>query len=183
LDCVYILTAIGTATLEPLLWEILTPAIIRQIILVGTAGMPPGGSISIGHAMAIDRAYLAGTSLDFENIVQPLNPAWDIPTTLPRAISASTDFFYGFSPRLATGKYPLASGHLARRYNELIGKVDLIEMEVAPFYCFCEEFGDAELRYLAIKSPANVIGDLTSQTQNSLAALEACMREAWKLLD
>jgi len=37
-----ILTGIGTGSIEPLMWEILQPRIIRRIILIGTAGLMSG---------------------------------------------------------------------------------------------------------------------------------------------
>jgi hypothetical protein len=178
-----ILSGMGTGCVEPLMWEILRPTVIRQIVLVGTAGRFSRSRIPIGRPCAIDRAYLAGTALDGRGIRQPLKPAWDMPRDLQTASSVSTDFFYGFSPRLLDGDYPSLGPRFMRSYCDHARKTDLIDMEVAPFYYFCRAFAPrCDLQYLAIKAAANTLGELAEQTKNSPAAIDSCVGVALNLL-
>ena len=179
-----ICTGIGTGCLEPLMWEILQPAIIDEIILVGTAAASPTSPALLGQPYVIRAAYLAGTGLDGENLPQPLTPRYPGLENHPQATSASTDFFYGFAPRIQTGAYPFHAGRLAAAYRQMIEhKIDLIEMEVAQFYAFCAAFHRTPSRFLAFKGVSNRLGVESEQVPNSHQAITASLQLARNLLE
>lgn len=181
-DFTLVLSGIGTGCVEPLMWELLGTKVIEEIMLIGTAGKMPGASIPIGQACAISEAFLAGTGLDQEGIVEPLKPRWELPADIPTASSVSTDFFYGFSPRVMAGEYPFDQGHLRERYQEHIRRgTQLVEMEVAQFYAFCDRFGGPTLRYLAIKGASNDLGNDARQVAESKGVIARCMELAKQL--
>jgi hypothetical protein len=179
-----ILTGIGTGCLEPALWEILRPKIVEQIILVGTAGVMPGAVVDQGKPYFIDRAWPAGTGIDALAVELPLRPRWKGEPTTPTASSVSTDFYYGFGPKLGTDEYPLPHGPLNDLYSTHVRwGTQLVEMEVAQFYFFCELFGGECLEYAAVKAPANSVSDVAEQSANSPAALVAAVGAAVRMLD
>lgn len=179
-----ILCGIGTGALEPLLWEILRPGEVERIVLVGTAGSMPGAAVEAGRPYLVEQAWPAGTGIDALISTPPLRPRWPAGSTLAPASSASTDFYYGFGPKLLNGEYPLPPGPLHDRYEEMITRsVALVEMEVAQFYFFCERFGNDRLRYVAIKAPANVVGDAEQHLTNSLATLSRVVNAGISLLN
>ena len=179
-----VLSGMGTGCVEPLIWEMTRPKVVRELVLIGTAGKMPGAAAPLGEPHVIDRAYLAGTGLDGENLVEPLLPRWDKPLgSIPSASSVSTDFFYGFAPRILTGGYPLAGGRLRALYEKYSNTVDLIDMEVGPFYAFCAAFGDESLRYIAIKGPSNVLGADEQQIAETPAVLKRCWETARVVLE
>lgn len=178
-----ILSGMGTGCVEPLVWEITQPGVVRRIVLVGTAGKMPAARVDPGSPHAVTEAFLAGTGLDGENIAQPLRPRWELPNEIATASSVSTDFFYGFAPRLLDGGYPLADGDLRRKYEEHVRRgTQLVEMEVAAFYCFCERFGDGDLRYVAVKGASNELGADSQQLANSGGVIDSCFRVAQQLM-
>lgn len=182
-DCTLILCGIGTGCLEPLLWEITRPGIVREIILIGTAGKMPLADIKLGQPHAITQAFLAGTGLDGESLSEPLTPRWELPPSIPTASSVSTDFFYGFAPRILAESYPFAQGNLRKSYEHHLERgTHLVEMEVAQFYAFCNTFGDKELRYLALKGASNELGDDGQQLAESSGVIARCMALAKRLL-
>jgi hypothetical protein len=182
-DFTLVLSGIGTGCVEPLMWELLRAKVIEEIILIGTAGKMPGASIPIGQPCAISDAFLGGTGLDQEGVSEPLKPRWELPAGIPTASSVSTDFFYGFSPRVMAGEYPFGRGHLRERYREHVRRgTQFVEMEVAQFYAFCDRFGHAELRYLAIKGASNELGDDAQQIAESASVIARCMEVATRLL-
>lgn len=167
-----VLSGIGTGALEPLLWEILRPGQVERIVLVGTAGSMPGAAIEAGRPHLIEEAWPAGTGIDALVSAPPLRPRWPAASTLPSTSSASTDFYYAFGPKLLDGEYPLPPGPLHDRYREMISRnVALVEMEVAQFYFFCERFGNDRLGYVAVKAPANAVGDAAQHLASSSATL------------
>jgi len=183
-DVLIVWTGIGTGTIEPLLWEIFQPGVIEQIVLVGTAGRMAESGAALGRAYIVDQAFLAGTGLDGENLPQPLRPRWPgLPDGHATASSVSTDFFYGFGPRLMTGDYPFASGALKRAFEEHTRrKTDLVEMEVAQFYAFCAAFPDAPSHFIAIKGVSNTVEVHGEQVENSRDAIAETLRMARGLL-
>ncbi|MHB8736189.1 MAG: hypothetical protein ACYC6M_12885, partial [Terriglobales bacterium] len=93
-------TGIGTGCLEPLLFEIYMPFIVRNIILIGTAGAV-SSIIPDGQAFCIKKAYSRACAVRTKNPEVPLFPHWKPP--LPEdlqedaATIVSTDYYYGFS--------------------------------------------------------------------------------------
>jgi len=182
-DFCLILSGIGTGCLEPLLFEVLRANIVRKIVLVGTAGSMPGSQVAQGEAYLVDRAWPAGTGIDAEASELPLVPRWDLPATASKASSASSDFYYRFAPAIVQGTYPIHHGALKKLYEEHVRRgTELVEMEVAQFYFFCQNFGAADLQYLAVKAIANVVGREDEQSVNSQAALIRTLATAFKLL-
>ncbi|HZK82920.1 MAG TPA: hypothetical protein VFC46_17690 [Humisphaera sp.] len=178
-----ILTGIGTGCLEPALWEILQPGIVRRIVLVGTAGIMPGVRVEIGQPYVVDRAWPAGTGIDALATDLPLRPRWNVKAGTLVASSVSTDFYYGFGPKLITADYPIPPGPLHQLYEmHTRQETQLVEMEVAQFYFFCERFGDADMRYAAIKAPANSVSDVDEQLSNSPTALVQAVVAAVEML-
>ncbi len=179
----FITSAIGTGCLEPLLWEILRPNKIRRIILVGTAGAMGQSRVKPTHSYVVTKAWLAGTPLDVD-VPQPLKPRWPNLRRWPAASSVSTDFFYGFSPLIAAGKYPLAGKRLLAHFKKHLAlKTELVEMEVAQFYAFCQAFGRKNLQYAAVKGVSNILGDEGNQVPNSLAAIVRTLKIAQEMLN
>lgn len=191
-DFTLVWTGIGTGSLEPLMWEVLTTGRIRRFVLVGTAGALPRSKAKLGSVYAIDRAYSAATALD-HNIQRPLRPAMDIPTTLQRSSSVSTDAYYGFS-KLSLEKekdgqnppdrphYP-ADRRLRKALKAHFSKNALVEMEVAQFYHFCQRFPPSSHRqYLALKVPVNPVDSFEQQTQNTAIALQRVFEAALRVL-
>ena len=153
------------------------------MILIGTAGKMPNASVEIGQPYAVIEAFLAGTGLDSELLDEPLTPRWPLPPTIPTASSVSTDFFYGFGPRLLTGEYPFTHGALRERYCDHKRRgTSLVEMEVAQFYAFCHTFGGGRLQYLAIKGVSNELGDDVRQIAESRTVITRCMEMARRLM-
>jgi hypothetical protein len=179
-----VLSGMGTGCVEPLIWELTRPGIVREIVLAGTAGKMPGTRVPIGQPHEVSEAFAVGTALDGERISLPVKPRWARPTGLSSARSVSTDFFYGFAPRIQAGDYPLQGGSLAAGYAEHWARgTPLIDMEVAAFYCFCERFGDAGLQYLAIKVPSNELGADAQQIEETPQFMPRCIRAALKALE
>ena len=176
-------TGIGTGCIEPLLWELFAPGVIERLILVGTAGRLPESPTAVGHAYLVNEAWLAGTGLDGEDLPQPLTPRWPGMERFALASTVSTDFFYGFGPRLTTGGYPFATGRLRHAYDEAIRrKTGLVEMEVAQFYAFCAAFPHAPARFVAAKGVANTVEMHGEQVANSRDAIADTLRLARQLL-
>ena len=126
---------------------------------------------------------LAGTGLDGENLVEPLTPRWASASHLPPvASSVSTDFFYGFGPRILDGGYPFASGRLRAAYEKYANMVDLVDMEVAPFYAFCAAFGDEGLSFGRSRERRMNWGRMRSRLRETPAVLERCWNAARKVL-
>ncbi len=180
---VLIWTGIGTGCLEPLLWEIFQPGIINKIVLIGTAGRMPDSLAAPGQVYLVDQAFLAGTGLDGEQLAEPLHPRWPQPRRFAETSSVSTDFYYGFSPKIESGEYPLASGRLRSAYS-LHRKhgTNLVEMEVGPFYAFCAVLPNAPARFIAAKVVSNTVGDEGNQVPNSAQALKLAVAAAKALL-
>ncbi|HNX05660.1 MAG TPA: hypothetical protein PKI32_09165, partial [Opitutales bacterium] len=65
-DFTLILAGIGTGSLEPLLWEILRPGIVKKIVLIGTAGAVTAKAPALGTALPISQAWSCGGGIDGE---------------------------------------------------------------------------------------------------------------------
>jgi len=181
-DFLLMLSGIGTGCLEPLLYEVLRPRIVRSIVLVGTAGMMPTGKAVLGEASVVDRAWPAATGIDGEVAELPLAPRWQPSQGERTASIVSTDFYYGFAPAILEGKYP-ARGRLKALFEEHRQRgTDLVDMEVAQFYFFCRNYGDDALQYLAVKAAANALGGGEQQMIHTGAALRNCLATAFRLL-
>jgi hypothetical protein len=178
-----ILSGIGTGCLEPLLFEILRPAVIQKIVLIGTAGSMAGADVEAGQAYLIDPAWPAGTGIDSEVQQLPLHPRWKLPRGLKRASGVSTDFYYGFSPAILSGNYPTKGHRLRGLFEEHQRRgTELVDMEVAQFYYFCMCFGRSTLEYAAVKAPANAVGSQGQQLSYTLRAIGSCLTTAFRLL-
>jgi hypothetical protein len=177
-------SGIGTGCVEPLLWELLTPGIVKQIALVGTAGRWSMSRTVHGRAYLISKAHFAGTALDGWRVAKPVAPRWPKLASFTGATASivSTDFFYGFSELLITAKYPGATPRMVKRYRQMRHRTDLIDMEVAQFYYFCHKFGRGNVRFVAVKGPANVLGESDEQIEHSRGVLVECLRLANRML-
>jgi hypothetical protein len=188
-------TGIGTGCLEPLLYEIVAQSdSIKTLILIGTAGwLAAGDSDGVEAyeaqdgsptAYLLNEAYLGRTALSslgsFHLKHGPSSAhrrSWSDGTRcVPRfpsqvedlATILSTDFYYDLD--------------WVREKAEYHG-ADLIDMEVAQFYCLCELFAkNKDLNYVAIKGAANSPGNGSQQLLNSRAVLDACTRRALGLM-
>jgi hypothetical protein len=176
-------TGMGTGCLEPLLWEILSPGVIKKLLLVGSAGRLPNSRAPIGEARIITEAYAGGTSLDAESADQPIRPRFALPAKCPPTSIVSTDFYYGFTGRTLTGKYPAAGAALRASVEKHLSTRDLVDMETAQFYHFCDRFDrTGRLQYLAIKGAANPIDWQMAQLGESAPLLSKCFRRAWEMV-
>lgn len=172
-------TGIGTGCLEPLLWELLAPRVVEEIILFGTAGRLPGSGVELGRAYAVAEAYFGGTAFDADAGGRPAYPRYPLPPGYPTASAVSTDFYYGFSPKALSGEYPAAGESLRRAVQTHLHARDLVEMETAPFYRLCERFDPTgRLRFLSIKGAANDMARPHEQLDRSQATLVNCLRAA-----
>lgn len=181
-DRTLIWTGIGTGCLEPLLWEIFQPGVIRDIMLIGTAGRLPACGKPVGVAHAATTAYSGCTSIDDVAGLNPLAPRYVVPSNVPACSVVSTDFYYGFSKRVMDGSYA-ASPSLRTAVQRHLHTRDLVDMETAQFYYFCQTLGQPTLRYLAIRAAANDIASQQEQLTHTPAALLACLTLAVQLQD
>ncbi len=182
-DFTLIWTGIGTGCLEPLLWEIFIPQIIRKIILIGTAGKLPNSKAKTGKVYFIEKAYSGATALDEDNIPQPLKPRFESLCRLEGASSVSSDFYYGFSEDSLNGRYPANEQKLINALNKHLYKRDLVEMEVAQFYYFCQKFDQTrKLEFLALKGAANTVGKFEEQVAHSALIIKNSLEAALLLL-
>lgn len=176
-------TGIGTGCLEPLMFEILEPRIVRRIVLIGTAGAISNRT-ALGQGCVITEAFLGCTGISIRLGVK-LVPRWNagLPD-LPSATIVSTDYYYGFS-RLRS---PLvkalqdADVKLKGVMGSALDAVDLVDMEVAQFYHFCRVLGGNPLEYVALKGAANPITDVSEQVVHSESLLVSLSHKAREIL-
>jgi hypothetical protein len=182
-DLLIVLGGIGTGPLEPLLFEILRAAVIREIVLVGTAGAMPDSNVGTGNAYFIDEAWAAATALDSDESKWPLSPKWDHSPRSETATTVSSDFYYGFSPLVVFGGYPLHSTQLKVLFERYLAMgTDLVDMEVAQFFLFCANFSSTPLQYAAVKGVSNHVGDENPEEYRVRDALRASLALAFNLL-
>jgi len=165
-------TGIGTGCLEPLLWEVLKPGLVQQLVLIGTAGRHPGSQTALGQAYFIDRATPWFSAVDTFYDQQPFRPRWrqPLPPGLLTASTTSTDFYYDLPAQRGGSRFAPP-------------KTELVEMECAQFYLLCSSYSSGiDLSFAAIKGPANDLGRGHVQVTNSLDALCACWKQALALL-
>ncbi len=180
-------TGIGTGCLEPLLYEILDIPTLQRILLMGTAGATDYGKLTLmkgrAYAMAAASPFAAGVT-PVSN--EPLAPVWNqpLPADVQTATIVSTDYYYGYSPKTDARTLKLIANdvNLARGRAETLPQVQLVDMETAQFYHFCRLLGLPGLQYIAIKGPANIVGDFGEQNLHSGAVLEASLQIATRLL-
>jgi hypothetical protein len=181
-DLLIIWTGIGTGCLEPLLWEILRPRVIEQLILVGTAGRMPDATTEVGQVYIVDQAWLAGTGLDRENITIPLRPRWPNLGGSPLASCVSTDFFYGFAPPNPERPYFLNTARLLADFDEHVRrKTGLVDMETAQFYALCRAFAQDDCQFIAVKGASNTVGQLGEQVPSTPGVLTKSLELALRL--
>jgi hypothetical protein len=150
-------TGIGTGCLEPLLWEVIAPGIVERMVLIGSAGRLPNSRVAIGEPSCISAAYSGGTSLDEELADQPSRPRFALPAGAATASIVSTDYYYGFTDRALVGSYPAAGAGLRRAVGKFLPACDLVDMESAQFYHFCNRFDrTGKLQYLQRNQRADV---------------------------
>lgn len=182
-------TGFGTGCLEPLLYELLKPTsehetVIRQIILIGTAGRLANDRQISRHpkAYCIDKAYFGPTGLQAFQPGDCVRPSHDGILSLPTAAIISTDAFYLF-----TDPKDVLDAVLRQKLQKYWTECALIDMEVAQFYYLCErfsrQFGPSSLSYVAIKSPSNDVGNAEQQIRDSQAALDLCIQSALELMN
>jgi hypothetical protein len=176
-------TGIGTGCLEPLLFEVLEPAIIQRIVLIGTAGAL-NNLRQPGQPHLINDAFLGCTGITLRED-RPLHSRWhsDI-AALPSASIISTDYYYGFS-RMGS---PLvkalqeADARLVDVFTKACNQADLVDMETAQFYHLCRVLGGDSLQFVALKGSSNPITDFSLQTLHSQQLLARLCQEAVALL-
>jgi hypothetical protein len=175
-------TGIGTGCLEPLLWEMILPGIVERIVLIGSAGRLPNSRADVGEPRWISEAYSGGTSLDGELADRPVRPRFAVADGETASI-VSTDYYYGFTDRSLDASYPAAGAGLRSAVEKFLPVCDLVDMETAQFYHFCERFDrTGRLQYVAIKGAANDIGSQMSQLAESEPLLGKCFRRAWEII-
>jgi nucleoside phosphorylase len=183
-DFTLILSGIGTGSLEPLLWEIISPGVIKKIVLIGTAGAVTPRAPEIGASAFISEAWPCGTSLDAEVGMNPLRPHWNAVLNGVTCTLASTDYFYGYSDRILDGSFRACQGPFKERYKTIRDKADMIDMEVVGFYYFCPFFDKTgELEYIAIKGSSNALGKGEEMNQYAAAVMDDCGRRALEMLE
>jgi hypothetical protein len=174
-----ILASIGTGSLEPLLFELLSLGCVERIVLVGTAGSLGPRRLPLGAAYPIAEAWLSGTGLDREVLDQPLRPHWPLMPSGPVAALVSSDFYYGFSPSQRPGDYRQRLPALSRDFARLSAITDLVDMEVAQFYALCRLIPEQPgLRYLAIKGASNSVENHAEQNAHAPSVLLHCLQKA-----
>lgn len=173
-------SGMGTGCIEPLIWELAHAQPIRRIILVGTAGTMPACRLPPGTPYAIAAARGVGTGLQAIGLAQSFVPRWHFPANIPTASTVSTEFYYGFSRTVLDPSHPMHRTDLPRLFAE--SREDLVDMEVASFYAFCQMLLPPDSHYLAIKSPANPAGVGAEHLENTPSALESSLELAAKLL-
>jgi hypothetical protein len=182
-DFTLILAGIGTGTLEPLLWEILAPNVIRKIVLIGTAGAVGADAHTMGGALPIGEAYSCGTGIDTEVGLEPLRPRWNLPAGTRMCSIASSDFFYGYSDRVLDGSFKACQGPFKARYLQIRDRAALIDMEVAGFYYFCPRFDSTgKLEFVAVKGSSNALGKGEEMNRFAVMVMDDCARQAMELL-
>ncbi len=173
-----IFSGMGTACVEPLLWEMRSR--VTRLVLLGTAGSMPRGKAPAGAAYIITTARAAGTGMDAIGLPGVHRPRWNVPTDLPAASIVSTDFYYGFTAGVGQSSHPLHRTSLPKMFAE--STEDLVDMEVAAFYGLCVRIMPISTQYVAIKSPANPAGIGDEHLGNTPRALSLCIDIARRLL-
>jgi hypothetical protein len=195
-------SGIGTGCLEPLLYETLViepnPA-IREIVLVGTAGvLPPQRSVVHGRAYLIDEAYLGGSALTIPEhdlrllrageSIRPLTPRLgtmdriDVIEGLETGSVVSSDYYYGFSEDPRSDVLRDRDEHLREAVESAWNKLHMVDMETAQFYYLCDSMGSDRLSYAAVRGPANTVGKFHEQASFSLQVLRSSLEVAFRLL-
>jgi hypothetical protein len=183
-DFTLILGGIGTGTLEPLLWEILSPCVIKKIVLIGTAGGVTERAPEKGKAMTISEAWPCGTSLDAEVGMNPVRPRWRGKVCSASCTIASSDYFYGYSDRVLDGTFTACQGAFKERYKTIRDRADMIDMEVAGFYYFCPFFDrTGELEFVAVKGSSNGLGLGGEMNAYAGEVMDDCARQAMEMLE
>ena len=179
-----ILAGIGTGTLEPLLWEILTPSVIHKIVLIGTAGAVSPDAPTTGSALPVGEAYSCGTGIDGEMGLEPLKPRWEFPEGTKTCSIASSDFFYGYSDRVLDGSFKACQGPFREKYLKIRDRAALVDMEVAPFYYFCPRFDPTgTIEYVAVKGSSNALGKGAEMNMHARTVLGNCVHRALLMLE
>jgi hypothetical protein len=165
-------TGIGTGCIEPLLVEVLrAEPDISRLLLVGTAGrirVVDGEAAEL--AFAIRQAYMGPTAFSAMGVFGPFEPTLYVDA--PAATIVSTDLYYLFDG-CRVGEWP--NSHQCRDAWE---EATLVDMEVAQFLYLCDVLRGGNLKYAAIKGPANCFGVHGEQTKNSRRVIVRCMELA-----
>lgn len=173
-------SGMGTASVEPLLWELSLTRKISRMLLVGTAGAMPNGHATPGTAYVLTHARAAGSGLDAIGLRDAFAANWPTPANTSTATVVSTDFYYGFSKTVLASRHPLNATALPLLFQS--ATEDLVDMETAPFYALSHLLFPPGVQYLSIKSPANPAGISHPHLDATPAALEACLKLAATLL-
>jgi hypothetical protein len=180
-DLTVIWTGIGTGCLEPLLFEILRPRSVRRICLVGSAGTIREPSCPPGTPCWIESAYSLGMSIDRWVGESALYPRWAQPLahSLLRTTIVSTDFYYITSPAGLERFAHRLPPDFADRYRERLKTCELIDMETAAYFFFCDLFGDETLEeYVAVKGASNSVEHQEEQVTHSARVVQQSLRAA-----
>jgi uncharacterized membrane protein SirB2 len=179
-------SGMGTGCLEPLLYELSGALIIKNLVLIGTAGATSTDRINLGELYIVEEAFLGGTAVHLaENL--PFKPRFGedllAGTNLGRANLVSTDYYYGFSQNVNTAHLRLADQTLKSAVDTLLVLVGLVDMETAQFYYFCETlFPKDGLNYVSLKGAANSLTDQALQTTHSFEILRKALVGSFVLL-
>ena len=180
-------SGMGTACVEPLLYELRSASFIRNIVLIGTAGATSTKRVRLGEVYIAKPAFLAGTAVKTLIQTLPLVPRFPkimLAKTNLRTVSiASTDYYYGFSTDADSETLRAEDLSLRQAVNILFNSVDLIDMETAQFYYFCQAlFHHGSLSYVSLKGAANFLAGQALQTTHSLEILRKAIAASFLLL-
>ena len=179
-------TGIGTGCLEPFLFEVLDSGVVRRIVLVGTAGATAAGQKSLRRG----ESYVVSSATVFADGVQPRSAApctfrWSPPPlNRPSATVVSTDYYYGFSARQDPKSIRLRAQdrQLSAGFQHITNRTELVDMETGQFYHLCHCLAPETLEYIAVRGPANILGESAGQTEFSPRVLQHAVKTAFELL-
>jgi purine-nucleoside phosphorylase len=177
-------TGIGSGCVEPMMWEVLgKDSPIKEVVLVGTAGLIGNDPKLCGKVYAVTNAYACATGVQPDQ--QPCKASWkDLPANIPHRSSLSTDQYYGFykTTQPLGLKLQAKQKNLRDAIKNYWRKGRLLEMEVAQFYFLCKELGQKGLKYIALKGVSNLDGKHETQTIMSQQILHESVATGLKLM-
>ncbi len=186
-DFSLIWSGMGTGCLEPLLYELHEASIIETIVLIGTAGATSTEKVKLGELYIAEEAFLGATAIKLSSDMAPFRPEFSKDSLaqidLKAASIASTDYYYGFSRNKSSQGLRSADQVLETAVATLLDKVDLVDMETAQFYYFCQAlFRHGSLSYVSLKGAANFLVGQSLQTTHSLEILRKAIAASFLLL-
>lgn len=173
--CLWVVCAFGSSAMEAICWELTRAGVVERVLLAGTAGSLEGYTGPTMVPVAVVEARSVAQCFDAPP--RTWTPSW--PLDLPGVASISTDRFYGFSPA-SDDLFPAEPG-LLEAWGRHRKDDAIVEMEVAAFFHFMEQFAP-DVRVAAIKVVANPVSDLASLTDTADEAMELAIGAAVRCL-